>query len=132
MGFYRRFIRRYASIANPLTQPHLVWSSVAQTFFQQLKDAISSAPVLQLPNFEIPFTVETNVSGVGMGASQSEHPIGFFNKQFCLKLRHASTYVRELATLTTVVKKWRQYLLGRQFIILTNHRSLKEIMAQVI
>ena len=45
---------------------------------------------------------------------------------------HALTYVRELAAITTTVKKWRQYLLGHHFNIVTDHRSLKELLNQVI
>lgn len=69
-----------------------------------------------------------------MGAilSQQNHPIAFFSKAFCPKLLCASTYIRELAAITSAVKKWRQYLLGHQFIILTDHRSLKALMSQVV
>jgi hypothetical protein len=90
--------------------------------------------VLILPDFTLPFTVETDASGVGMGAvlSQQNHPIAFFSKPFCPKLLRASTYVRELHAITAAVKKWRQYLLGHPFVILTDHRSLKELMSQII
>jgi len=44
----------------------------------------------------------------------------------------ASTYVRELAAITMAVKKWRQYLLGHHFTIVTDHHSLKELLNQVI
>ena len=64
--------------------------------------------------------------------SQKGHPIAFFSKQFCPKLLHALTCFRELLTITTTIKKWRQYLLGHPFIILTDHRSLKELMAQIV
>lgn len=60
------------------------------------------------------------------------HSITFFSKQFCPKLLHSSTYVRELVAITTTVKKWCQYLLGHHFIIIMDHHSLKELMAQVI
>lgn len=49
-----------------------------------------------------------------------------------MKLLRASTYVRELFAITSVVKNWRQYLLGQHFTIITNHRSLKELLTQVI
>jgi len=49
-GFYRRFIKGYASLATPLTHllttPQLVWSTEAQTAFQKLKDTVSSVPTL--------------------------------------------------------------------------------------
>ena len=48
------------------------------------------------------------------------------------KMQLASTYVRELFALTKAVAKWRQYLLGREFVIRTDHKSLKEPLTQVI
>ena len=137
-GFYRRFIRGYAMIAEPLvrltTMETLQWTSHAQQAFENLKSALATAPVLALPDFQVPFTVETDASGNGMGAvlSQKGHPIAYFSKPFTQKLLSASTYVRELFAITSVVKKWRQYLLGHQFTIITDHRSLKELLTQVI
>ena len=137
VGFYRRFIRGYATIATPLVAATTIkpfkWTTQAQLAFEQLKQELASAPVLALPQFELPFTVETDASGVGMGAvlSQQGHPIAFFSKPFSPKLLRSSTYVRELCAITTV-KKWRQYLLGHHFIILTDHRSLKELLTQTI
>lgn len=133
-GFYRRFIKGYSSIAAPLTlliaKDSFKWNDRATTTFNQPKDALCRAPVLNLPDFSLPFFVETDAFGVDMGAvlSQRNHPIAFFSKPFCPALLRASTYVRELAAITATVKKWRQYLLGHQFIILTDHRSLKELM----
>lgn len=137
-GFYRRFIRSYATIAAPLVKVTTIepfqWMTQAQTTFEQLKQALSSALVLALPDFQLPFTIETDASRVGMGAvlSQQGHPIAFFSKPFSPKLLCASTYVRELFAITTTVKKWRQYLLGHRFTIITDHRSLKELLTQVI
>ncbi|WVZ01772.1 hypothetical protein V8G54_022578 [Vigna mungo] len=69
-----------------------------------------------------------------MGAvlSQQGHPIAYFSKQFCPKLRHSSTYIRELCAITTAVQKWRQYLLGRHFVIQTDQRSIKELLSQTL
>lgn len=137
-GFYRRFIKGYSTIAAPLTlllaKDAFCWNDAADKAFRQLKDALCHAPVLRLPDFSLPFVVETDASGVGMGAvlSQQNHPIAFFSKTFSPKLLRASTYVPELAAVTTAIKKWRQYLLGHPFTILTDHRSLKELMAQPI
>lgn len=110
-GFYRHFIKGYATIVAPLvkltTLDHFQWTTEAQTTFEQLKQALSDAPVLALPNFELPFTVETKDSGVGMGAvlSKRGHPITFFSKPLSLRLLQASTYVHELFVITSAVKK---------------------------
>ena len=90
--------------------------------------------MLTFPDFQLPFTVETDASGIGMGAvlSQRGHPIAYFSKPFPPKLRHSSAYVRELFAVTTAVKKWCQYLLGHRFTIITDHRSLKELLTQVV
>ena len=75
-GFYRRFIRSYAIIAAPLvrltTTDSFQWAPEAQLAFDSLKQALSFALVLALPNFELPFTVETNALGVGMGVVLSQ------------------------------------------------------------
>ena len=137
-GFYRRFIRGYATIAAPLVKATTIdpfqWSSTTQYAFDQLKLALSTAPVLALPDFQSPFTVETDASGVGMGAvlSQKGHPVTYFSKPFSAKLLRSSTYVRELFAITAAIKKWRQYLLGRRFLIIIDHRSLKELLTQTI
>ncbi|WVY97999.1 hypothetical protein V8G54_030150 [Vigna mungo] len=131
-------IKGYATIAFPLTallkKDAFVWSLEAQTTFNSLKKAMTEAPVLALPNFALPFVLETDALGVAMGAvlMQEGHPIAFHSKPFCSRLMHSSTYVRELHAITSVVKKWRQYLLGHSFTILTGHRSLKELMSRII
>jgi len=125
-GFYRKFVRGYACIASPLTalpkKDSFKWSEEAQLAFDKLKMAMTATPVLRLPNFEEDFLLETDASGSGRGVvlSQQGHPICYFSKQFCLKLLSASTDVRKLCAITSAVKKWRTYLLGRKFNIHTD------------
>ncbi|MCI11098.1 enzymatic polyprotein, partial [Trifolium medium] len=98
-GFYRKFVKNYSSLAAPLTallkKDSFEWNQAANEAFEQLKLAMSAAPVLALPNFADKFILETDASGAGMGAVliQANHPICYYSKQFCSRLLAASTYV---------------------------------------
>lgn len=137
-GYYRRFIRHYASIAAPLTdlltKDGFNWSDKANQAFNMLKSAMTSAPVLALPNFSSQFVLETDASGVGIGAvlMQQSHPIAFFSRKLSKTMQGKSTYVRELFAVQSAVAKWRQYLLGNHFLIRTDHRSLQNMLKQTI
>lgn len=73
------------SLTQLLKKEQFHWSFEAQKAFEVLKLDMTTTPVLALPNFNIPFTVETNASSSGMGVvlMQCGHPIAFFSKQFC-------------------------------------------------
>ena len=95
---------------------------------------MTRAPVLSTPDFNIPFVLETDASAVAIRAVliQQQHHIAYYSKVLCPRLRRASAYVRELHAITSAVRKWRHYLLGTSFTILTDHKSLKDLMSQVI
>nr|KYP41448.1 Retrotransposable element Tf2 [Cajanus cajan] len=137
-GFYRRFVRHYARIAAPLTEllkdQVFTWTTQAQQAFTELKRHITTAPILQLPDFSKPFVLETDASGVAVGAvlTQDSHPLAFFSKKLCTRMQNESDYVREMYAIIVAVKKWRQYLLGQKFVILTDQQSLQHLMSQAI
>ncbi|KAJ1704458.1 hypothetical protein LUZ63_004237 [Rhynchospora breviuscula] len=137
-GYYRRFVRHYASIAasltDLLTKDGFHWSQKEQEAFEQLKMALMTVPVLSLPYFNCPFIVETDASEVGIGAvlSQDKHPIAFYSKKLSPLMQGKSTYIREMFVIQSAVMKWRQYLLGRHFIIRTDHRSLHHMLQQTV
>ncbi|KAD3641337.1 hypothetical protein E3N88_30561 [Mikania micrantha] len=137
-GYYRRFIRNYATVASPLTdllkKDSFSWSQQSAQAFTHLKNLMSSTPVLRLPDFSKPFTVETDASGTGIGAvlSQEKQPIAFYSQKLCPRMQQQSAYVREMFAITQAISKWRQYLLGSKFNIITDQQSLRNLQEQVI
>jgi hypothetical protein len=116
-GYYRKFIRGYGSIAAPLInilrKNSFNWTAEAELAFQKLKEAVTTAPVLALPNFSQASVIEYDASGARIGAvlMQEQRPIAFLNKALKGGALHMSTYEKELFPLVTAVQKWRPYLL---------------------
>ena len=90
--------------------------------FTRLKEAVTHPPVLALL-FSKPFIVECDASGRGLGAvlMQDQRPTAFHSSALKAKYLYLSTYETELMALASVVKKWRSYLLGRPFVVKTDH-----------
>lgn len=119
-GYYRRFIKGYASIALPSTEllkkDGFHWDALASAAFQKLKSAITQTPVLELPDFAQPFILETGASGTVIGAilSQGKHLIAYFSKKLTPRMRKQSTYVRELYAIFEAIAEFRH--VGHRFI----------------
>ena len=118
-GYYRRFIQHYALISKPLTnllkKNAFEWSEDAQQAFDKLKQAMIQSPVLALPDFQKQFVVETDASGMGIGAllQQEGHPIAYLSKTLSPKHQSLSTYEKEFLAVILALEKWRGYLLDR-------------------
>lgn len=131
-------MQNYGPISKPLTnlrrKNSFHWNEEAQHAFDALKTAMIAARILALPNFLKPFVVETDASGLGIGAvlMQDAHAIAYLSKALSPNHQHLSAYKKEFLAVVIAVEKWTPYLLGRHFIIKTNHFSLKYLIEQQI
>lgn len=133
-GYYRRFVRHFGILSKPLTNllkknSLFIWTVDHENAFQALKSALCQSPVLALPNFAKPFSIETDASDAGVGAvlMQDGHPLAFFSKALGPRSRGLSTYEKEFLAILLAVHNWRSYLQFQEFTILTDHRSLTQL-----
>lgn len=109
-GYYHRFIHNFGTVAAPLTQllkkDSFTWCSEADNAFSALKQALTEAPVLQLPDFNMLFVVNCDASGSGFGVvlHQGEGPIAFYSRQFAQRHLKIAAYERELIGLVQAVR----------------------------
>lgn len=135
-GYYRKIVKHYGLIAKPLTnllkKKQFCWSSEAQEAFDKLKTAMSTTPVLALPNFDASFVVETDASDIGIGVvlMQRDQPVAFLSKALGPTHQKISIYEKEFLALIMAVEKWRPYLQRQEFIIKTDHKSLSYLNEQ--
>lgn len=136
-GYYRRFVRHFGILAKPLTSllkkgSIFVWTSLHQEAFDSLKTALTTAPVLSLPDFSQPFSIETDASGSGIGAvlMQHGHPLAYLSKALGPRSQGLSTYEKEYMAILMAVDQWRCYLQHAEFQILTDQRSLVQLPEQ--
>lgn len=110
------------------------WNNQAQQAFETLKQALVTAHVLALPNFDKKFVIETDASKGGIGAvlGQEGQPITFIGKSLGPKWQRLSVYEKELLAVVFAVQKWEQYLMNNHFEIKTDQKSLQWLLQQKV
>ena len=111
----------------------LKWGDEQEKAFQLIKEKLTHAPhLLVLPDFTKMFEIECDASGKGIDAvlMQRGRPIAYFNKKLSRTALNYSTYDKELYALVRVLEAWQHYLWLKEFMIHTNHESLKHVKGQ--
>ncbi|XP_044489106.1 uncharacterized protein LOC123213696 [Mangifera indica] len=108
------------------------WEDVHDRAFNILKEKLTNAPLLCLPNFDKIFEVECDVSGIGIGdvLMQDFKPIAYFSEKLSGTALNYPTYDKKLYALVRTLQTWQHYLWPREFIIHSNHESLKFLKSQ--
>ena len=102
--------------------------------FTQLKEALTSPPILRLPDFTQRFVIECDASGIGLGAilTQENRPVAYFSQALKGSALSLSIYEKEMLAIVKAIKLWHPYLLGKPFTVRTDQKSLKYLLEQRI
>jgi hypothetical protein len=108
------------------------WGATQEHSFNTLIDKLTHAPLLQLPNFDKAFELECDASGIGIGGVllQDGKHIAYFSEKLSEPSLNYSTYDKELYALVRVLETWQHYLWPKEFVIHSDHESLKHIRGQ--
>jgi hypothetical protein len=108
------------------------WGTQQENAFDMLKDKLTHAPLLQLPDFNKTFELECDASGIGLGGVllQERKHVAYFSEKLSGPILNYSTYDKELYALVRCLETWQHYLWPKEFVIHSDHESLKCIRSQ--
>ncbi|GJR10018.1 reverse transcriptase domain-containing protein [Tanacetum coccineum] len=138
-GFYRRFIQDFSKIARPMThllekETPFVFSKDCIDAFETLKKKLTEAPILVVPDWNLPFELMCDASdfaiGAVLGQRKTKHfqPIHYASKTMTEAQIHYTTTEKEMLAVVYAFEKFRPYLVLSKSIVYTDHSTLKYLM----
>ncbi|RVW76346.1 Retrovirus-related Pol polyprotein from transposon 17.6 [Vitis vinifera] len=140
-GFYRRFIQDFSKLSRPLCEllakdAKFVWDERCQKSFDQLKQFLTTAPIVRAPNWQLPFEVMCDASDFAIGAVLGQREDGkpyviyYASKTLNEAQRNYTTTEKELLAVVFALDKFRAYLVGSFIIVFTDHSALKYLLTK--
>nr|XP_027064775.1 uncharacterized protein LOC113690870 [Coffea arabica] len=140
-GFYRRFIKNFSKIGAPLIQllqkeVPFEFDEACKKVFDRLKKPLTSSPIIQPPDWNLPFEIMCDASDYAVGAmlgqrvERAVHAIYYASRALNGAQLHYSTTEKELLAVVFAVEKFRSYLLGVKVIIFSNHAALRYLLTK--
>jgi len=134
-SYYRRFVPNFAKIAKPLTEltkknRRFYWTDECQNSFENLRAALMEAPILAYPDISKPYKVYTDASNFAIGAAlvqdseMGERVIQYLSHQLNETQQRWPIIEKEAYAIVYSVQKFRPYLLGSKFTVMTDHKPL--------
>ncbi|CAF4531871.1 unnamed protein product [Rotaria sp. Silwood2] len=139
-GYYRRFIKEYSKIAEPLLQQlrnsqkgnhQLRWSKECTNAFETLKRRLTNAPIMNTPNFEQPFILELDACEYGLGAiltqeyDEKKYVIAYASRTLSTAERKYGATEREALAIVWATKYFRPYLEGNKIYVRSDCKALE-------
>lgn len=138
-GYYRKFIEKYSYVAKPLNdltkgdgkQIEWVEGGPAHKAFEELKNRLISSPIMAHPDWDLPFIVQTDACHYGISAILAqkvhgkERVVSYHSKTLTEPQQKWGIPDKEAYAVVWACEKLRPYLIGREFVIQTDHEALK-------
>jgi hypothetical protein len=137
-SFYRKFIQNFSGISAPMMytvkkrHKSFHWTEEAEKGFNLLKKKITEQPILVFPYFSKTFQVRCDTSGFAIGAvlTQDDRTITYFSEKMNEEKIKYSTYDKELYVVIQALKKWRHYLVPKEFVLYSDNHALQFVAQQ--
>jgi hypothetical protein len=132
-SFYRKFIRNFSGISaammDTVKKRHKIfhWTTEAERSFNLLKRKITEQPVLVLPDFQKTFQVKCDAIGYAIGGvlSQEDRPVAYYSEKLDEAKLKYSMYDKEFYAIIQALKKWRHYLIPKEFVLYNDNHALQ-------
>jgi hypothetical protein len=139
--FYRRFIKDFSKITKPLTQllqkdMEYIFDSVCLHAFRTLKQALISVPIMQPPDWNLPFEIMCDASDYAVGAVLGQrkegkvHAIYYASKTLNEAQVNYATMEKELLVVVFAFEKFRSYIANSKVIVYTDHAAIKYLLTK--
>lgn len=137
-GFYNRFVPNFSARAAALTDMtgsrclnQVQWTPEAVAAFKDIQQSLSKSPVLDSPDFEKDFVLQTDASARGVravllqGPLEDQHPIAYISRKLLPREQGSATVEKEALAIKWALDSFKYYLLGREFTLQTDHKALQ-------
>jgi hypothetical protein len=136
-GYYRRFVEGFSKIENPIMElqkknKKFIWTEKCTEAFQNLKELLTTTPILKVPDMDKEFLVCTDTSKEGLGRvlMQDGRVIAYISRKLRKHEENYATHDLELLAIVYALRVWRHYLIGQKFELKTDHCGLQHIFTQ--
>lgn len=142
-SFFRKFVRNFATIARPLTSltranASWVWGEEQAIAFSKIKGILTTRPVLAIFNPNCLTEVHTDASQLGIGGVLLQREdeklplkaIAYFSRQTSVEEQHLHSYELETLAVVMSLNRFRVYLLGIQFKVVTDCNALRTTLTK--
>ncbi|KAK1606340.1 hypothetical protein QYE76_030013 [Lolium multiflorum] len=138
-GFYRRFIKDFSKISKPLTNllqkdVPFVFDDDCKEAFETLKKALTTAPIVEPPDWNLPFEIMCDASDFAVGAVLGQrvdkklNVIHYASKTLDAAQRNYATTEKELLAVVFACDKFRSYIVDSKVTVHTDHAAIRYLM----